>query len=93
MSSPRVRTPVCCPQAPFALANPGCTQCLHAASRGYVPEGISQDKLPLYLSFFQFVHDARLRGNALLGTLVTRRARYQPGSRQEPHGIMRWNRR
>jgi len=29
--------------------------------------GISQDKLPLYLSFFQFVHNTRRRGKALLG--------------------------
>ena len=27
--------------------------------------GISQDKLPLYLGFFQFVHNARRRGKAL----------------------------
>ena len=33
--------------------------------------GISQDKLPLYLGFFQFVHNARRRGNALLGALIT----------------------
>jgi transposase len=32
--------------------------------------GISQDKLPLYLSFFQFVHNTRQRGKALLGALV-----------------------
>ena len=32
--------------------------------------GISQDKLPLYLGFFQFVHNARRRGKALLGILV-----------------------
>jgi transposase len=32
--------------------------------------GISQDKLPLYLDFFQFVHNARRRGKALLGALV-----------------------
>src|SRR4051794_4914300 len=32
--------------------------------------GISQDKLPLYLSFFQFVHNARQRGKALLGALL-----------------------
>jgi transposase len=32
--------------------------------------GISQDKLPLYLSFFQFVHNARQRGKTLLGALV-----------------------
>ena len=32
--------------------------------------GISRDKLPLYLGFFQFVHNARRRGEALLGTLI-----------------------
>jgi len=32
--------------------------------------GISQDKLPLYLGFFQFVHNACQRGKALLGTLI-----------------------
>ena len=32
--------------------------------------GISQEKLPLYLCFFQFVHNARRRGKALLGELV-----------------------
>jgi transposase len=31
--------------------------------------GISQEKLPLYLDFFQFVHNARRRGRALLGEL------------------------
>ena len=32
--------------------------------------GISQEKLPAYLGFFQFVHNARRRGKALLGTLI-----------------------
>lgn len=32
--------------------------------------GISQEKLPVYLGFFQFVHNARRRGKALLGALV-----------------------
>ena len=32
--------------------------------------GISQDKLPDRLGFFQFVHNARRRGKALLGALV-----------------------
>ena len=32
--------------------------------------GISQEKLPAYLGFFQLVHNARHRGKALLGTLV-----------------------
>jgi len=31
--------------------------------------GISQDKLPLYLGFFQFMHNARRRGKALLSAL------------------------
>jgi transposase len=33
--------------------------------------GISQEKLPLYLGFFQFVHNARRRAKALLGALVS----------------------
>ena len=32
--------------------------------------GISQEKLPLYLGFFEFVHNARKRGKALLGALL-----------------------
>ena len=32
--------------------------------------GISQEKLPDYLGFFQFVHNARRRGKALLGALI-----------------------
>ncbi len=32
--------------------------------------GVSQHKLPLYLGFFQFVHNARLRRKALLGALI-----------------------
>ncbi len=32
--------------------------------------GVSQEKLPLYLAFFEFVHNARRRGKALLGSLV-----------------------
>jgi transposase len=32
--------------------------------------GISQEKLPLYPGFFQFVHNTRRRGKALLGALV-----------------------
>ena len=33
--------------------------------------GVSQDKLPLYLGFFESVHNARRRGRVLLGALVT----------------------
>jgi len=32
--------------------------------------GISQEKLPLYLGFFEFVHNVRRRGRALLGALL-----------------------
>ena len=32
--------------------------------------GISQEKLPLYLAFFEFVHNARRRGKALLSALL-----------------------
>jgi transposase-like protein len=32
--------------------------------------GISQEKRPLYLGFFEFVHDVRKRGKALLASLV-----------------------
>jgi transposase-like protein len=31
--------------------------------------GISQEKLPLYLGFFEFTHNVRKRGKALLGSL------------------------
>jgi len=32
--------------------------------------GILQDKLPLYLGFFQFIHNARRCGKTPLGTLI-----------------------
>lgn len=32
--------------------------------------GISQEKLPLYLGFFELVHNTRRRGRALLGALL-----------------------
>jgi transposase len=32
--------------------------------------GISQEKLPFYLGFFEFVHNARRRGKALLSALI-----------------------
>jgi transposase-like protein len=32
--------------------------------------GISQEKLPCYLAFFQFVHNTRKRGKALLSSLI-----------------------
>lgn len=32
--------------------------------------GISQEHLPLYLAFFEFIHNIRRRGKALLGSLL-----------------------
>lgn len=32
--------------------------------------GISQEKLPLYLGFFEFIHNARARGKGVLGALM-----------------------
>jgi transposase-like protein len=32
--------------------------------------GISQEKLPCYLALFEFVHNAKCRGKALLGALL-----------------------
>ena len=32
--------------------------------------GISQDKLPVYLGFIEFEHNARRRGKALFGALI-----------------------
>jgi len=46
----------------------GCWSLLRSWLRPH--RGISQEKLPLYLGFFQLVHNARRRGMALLGTLV-----------------------
>ena len=35
-----------------------------------VHRGISQERLPLYLGFFEAVHNVRRRGRALLGSLL-----------------------
>ena len=32
--------------------------------------GISQEKLPLYLGFFEFLHNVRARGKSVLGALI-----------------------
>jgi transposase-like protein len=32
--------------------------------------GISQERLPVYLGFFEFIHNIRRRGKALLGALI-----------------------
>ena len=41
--------------------------------------GISQEKLPLYLGFFEFVHNVRKRGKALLGSLIELLVAKDPG--------------
>jgi len=46
----------------------GCWSLLCSWHRPH--RGISQAKLPLYLGFFQFVHNACRRGKALLGALI-----------------------
>ena len=33
--------------------------------------GISQDKLPFYLAFFQFIHNMRARGKKILHSLIS----------------------
>ena len=43
--------------------------------------GISQDHLPLYLGFFEFVHNVRRRGKALLGALLRDLAPVAPPER------------
>ena len=46
----------------------GCWSLLRSWLRPH--RGISQEKLPSYLGFFEFVHNARKRGSALLGALM-----------------------
>jgi transposase-like protein len=41
--------------------------------------GISQEKLPLYLGFFECVHNVRKRGKALLGSLIELLVSKDPG--------------
>jgi len=38
--------------------------------RSWLHRGISQEKLPYYLALFEFVHNARCRGKALLSPLL-----------------------
>jgi len=53
--------------------------------------GISHDKLPLHLGFFQYVRNARRRGKSLRGAvsaaLVGSRTHHHPGTQQEPRPI------
>jgi len=46
----------------------GLWSLLHSWLRPH--RGIAQEKLPLYLGFFEFVHNVRKRGKALLGALI-----------------------
>src|SRR5262245_16372993 len=45
--------------------------------------GISQEKLPLSLGFFEFVHNVRKRGKALLGALIELLVSKDPGIQAE----------
>ena len=40
--------------------------------------GVSQEKLPPYLAFFEFVHDVRRRGKSSLGALIELLVRPSP---------------
>lgn len=46
----------------------GCWSLLRSWLRPH--RGVSQDKLPLYIGFFEFMHNARRRGAALLDPLL-----------------------
>ena len=46
----------------------GCWSLLRAWLQPH--RGISQEQLPLYLGFFQFVHNALIRGKSLLRPLL-----------------------
>ena len=46
----------------------GCWSLLRSWLRPH--RGVSQAKLPLYVGFFEFVHNARRRGSALLPSLL-----------------------
>ena len=32
--------------------------------------GVSQDKLPIYVKFFEFIHNCRKRGKSLISSLI-----------------------
>ena len=53
-------------------------------SWGQTHRGISQEKLSLYLGFFEFVHNTRQRGKALLGSLVNILLQPVPTASQNP---------
>ena len=56
---------------PEGVKCPSC-ESSYVIKRGWLRphRGISQEKLPLYLGFFEFVHNVRRRGKALLGSLI-----------------------
>jgi len=51
------------------LTTPGRLRPISPRRASHLPQVF--DTPPLYLGFFQFVHNARRRGKALLGTLIT----------------------
>jgi len=51
--------------------------------------GISQEKLPLYLGFFEFVHNVRKRGKVLLGSLIELLVSKDPGIQSERNNVAR----
>ncbi len=59
-----------CPPRPPAGLGLRAQHGLPRARRIRPRRGISQNKLPLYLGFFQFVHNARRRGKALFDALI-----------------------
>ena len=48
----------------------GCWSLLRSWLRPH--RGISQEKLPVYIGFFQFIHNVRQRGKALFESLISR---------------------
>ena len=50
-------------------AQEGCWSLLRSWLRPH--RGLSQEKLPLYLDFFQLVHNVRYRGKSLINPLLT----------------------
>jgi hypothetical protein len=50
--------------------------------------GISQGQLPVYLGFFEFVHNVRKRGTALRPALIELLVTYDPGIQYERIQVM-----
>ena len=55
----------------------GCWSLLRSWLR--LHRGISQETLPLYLGFFELVHNVRKRGKALRGALIALLVSKAPG--------------